>query len=295
MKKLDNTSAIVPYSGITLENIEFYKKNGFLIAEDLFSSDQIDDIKIETLNIFKGGRGLIEGLQKASEQDNEIDILRKYLCIHFPHKLSPVIYKYMSHNRMVNILKEIISPNVKSMQSMLFVKAPGKPGQSWHQDEYYIPTRDCSLTGAWIAIDDADIENGCIWVIPQTHNPAKIYSRKLYDGKEYGEHDIIDPTLFDHSKAIPVEVKSGAVVFFNGYLLHSSGRNHSKDRFRRALVYHYMSAESYLPWDQDGRLPLTNDMRDIVMVAGTDPYEHKGIEDLNKAYLRPDLQRIIKE
>ena len=55
-----------------------------------------------------------------------------------------------------------------------------------------------------------------------------------------------------------------------------------------------MSAESYLPWDQDGRLPLKADMRDIVMVAGSDPYEFKGIEDLSKAYLRPDFQTIIK-
>ncbi len=295
MKKINNPNAYIPSSGILPANVDFYKKNGFMIAEGLFSMAETEEIRAETLHIFQGGRGMIEGLQEAGSGETEFDILRKYLCIHFPHKLSPVICKYLSNNKITGILQEIISPNVKAMQSMLFVKAPGKPGQSWHQDEYYIPTRDCSLTGAWIAIDDADIGNGCIWVVPQSHKPAKIYSRTVYKGEEYGEHDIIDSTEFDESKAVPVEVKAGSVVFFNGYLLHSSGRNHSKDRFRRALVYHYMSAESYLPWDQDGRLPLQEDMRDIVMVAGTDPYEEKGIEDLNKAYLRPDFQTIIKK
>ena len=58
------------------------------------------------------------------------------------------------------------SKEIKSMQSMLFIKPAGKPGQAWHQDEYYIPTRDASLTGVWIALDDATIENGCLWVRP---------------------------------------------------------------------------------------------------------------------------------
>ena len=63
----------------------------------------------------------------------------------------------------------MIGPNVKAMQSMLFIKAEGKPGQAWHQDEYYIPTRDRSLTAAWIALDDATVENGCLWVLPGSH------------------------------------------------------------------------------------------------------------------------------
>ena len=56
--------------------------------------------------------------------------------------------------------------------------------------------------------------------------------------------------------------------------------------FRRALVNHYMSAESLLPWDWDGNIPLKEDMRDIVMVAGKDPYAYKGIDDLTKPFLR---------
>ncbi len=281
-------------SDVTPAHVAFYEQNGFLIAKDLFSAEEVQEIKDETLQLFRGERGLIEGLQEAAPGESEMDTLLKYLCIHFPHKLSPIIFKYLGHAEVAAVLQKIISPNVKAMQSMLFVKAPGKPGQSWHQDEYYIPTRDCSLTGAWIAIDDADGENGCLWVIPGSHRPAKICTRTQYEGDEYGEHDTVDPALFDESKAVPVEVKSGSVIFFNGYLLHSSRRNKSQVRFRRALVNHYMSAESYLPWDQDGKFPLKDDMRDIVMVAGEDPYAHKGIESLNQPYLRPDFQRIIK-
>jgi hypothetical protein len=54
--------------------------------------------------------------------------------------------------RLVPVLTQLIGPDVKAVQSMLFVKAGGKPGQAWHQDEYFIPTRDRSLTAAWTTI-----------------------------------------------------------------------------------------------------------------------------------------------
>src|SRR6185503_3967659 len=104
---------------------------------------------------------------------------------------------------------------------------------------------------------------------------------------EFAEPDTIDVSASE-ARAIPVEVKSGSIVFFNGYLLHSSRRNKTADCFRMALVNHYMSAESMLPWDQDKRLPPTDDLRDIVMVAGTDPYAWKGIVNANRPYLRAE-------
>ncbi|MBI4580777.1 MAG: hypothetical protein HY718_13805 [Planctomycetes bacterium] len=67
---------------------------------------------------------------------------------------------------------------------------------------------------------------------------------------------------------------------------YCSYRNRAAAGFRRALVNHYMSAESMLPWNWDGRLPMKEDMRDIVLVAGTDPHAHKGTESLTYPFLR---------
>ena len=73
--------------------------------------------------------------------------------------------------------------------------------------------------------------------------------------------------------AVPVEVKAGSIVFFNGYLLHRSLPNRAKSGYRRALVNHYMSAESLLPWKlpQEGEHMAIADFRDIVMVAWPRP------------------------
>jgi ectoine hydroxylase-related dioxygenase (phytanoyl-CoA dioxygenase family) len=275
---------------ITSAQINTYKETGYLVMPDLFSGSEIASLRNETAAIFRGKRGKVEGMIDVEEHTSDADVLKKYVAIHFPHKLSSVIYESLFHKGVLDVLTSIVGPNVKCMQSMLFVKGPGKAGQSWHQDEFYIPTRDKSLVGVWIAIDDASVENGCLWIIPG--RPGHIIRRVENNSNEYADVDTVDVTNYEKNK-IPVEVKSGSVVFFNGYTLHSSQRNKTDDCFRTALVNHYMSAESMLPWDQDGHLPPTEDLRDIVLVAGKDPYEWKGIEDANRPYLRPETL-IIK-
>jgi phytanoyl-CoA hydroxylase len=276
------------------DNVAFYKKHGFLVANELVSLDEINDLKKDTAKIFRGEYGTIDGMLPIEPNDTDDDILKKYVAIHFPHKLSPVIKEFLSHAKIVSILQDIVSPNVKCMQSMLFVKGPGKAGQSWHQDEYYIPTRDKSLIGVWIAIDDATIENGCLWIIPRSEKEAHIMPRISISSTEYADVDSIDVSGYSKEEILPVEVKKGSVVFFNGYTLHSSLRNKTNDCFRTALVNHYMSAESMLPWDQDGKLEHTEDCRDILMVAGTDPHAYKGTVSLNQPYLRPEVLNIKK-
>ncbi|TDW95919.1 phytanoyl-CoA dioxygenase family protein [Dinghuibacter silviterrae] len=282
---------IVLPSGLTKGNIEFYKKQGYLIAPDLLGPRDIQALKKEAVEIFKGNRGHVDGMTDVEGLPDD-EVLKKYVAVHFPHKLSSVIQGYLSHPFVVDILSGIVGPNVKCMQSMLFVKGPGKAGQAWHQDEFYIPTRDRSLVGAWIAIDDATIGNGCLWIIPGSQKTGVLFRRVPSDSGEYADVDTVDVSTYPKEMHLPVEVKSGSVIFFNGYTLHSSLRNKTADCFRMALVNHYMSAESLLPWDQDGKLPPTEDLRDILMVAGTDPYSWKGITDLNKPYLRPEVLKI---
>ncbi|SDS34488.1 Ectoine hydroxylase-related dioxygenase, phytanoyl-CoA dioxygenase (PhyH) family [Mucilaginibacter mallensis] len=275
-------------------NISFYKEYGYLVAEQLLTDDEINELRIETAEIFRGSRGHVEGMVDPGDLTND-EILKKYVAIHFPHKISEVIKAYLNHERVIDVLTKIVSPNVKCMQSMLFVKAPGKAGQAWHQDEYYIPTRDKSLIGVWIAIDNATIDNGCLWLIPGSNKLGYIMKRVPNSNDEYADVDTVDVSGFAKENIIPVEVKKGSVVFFNGYTLHSSLKNKTTDSFRTALVNHYMSAESMLPWDQDGKFEPTEDLRDIMIVSGEDPYAYKGISDMNKPYLRPETLKIKTE
>ena len=131
-----------------------------------------------------------------------------------------------------------------------------------------------SLTGVWVAIDDAMIDNGCLWVLPGSHGDGFIYPTTKHGDPQH--FDATPRAVIEHfgkyeydqmSGGIPVEVKSGDAVFFNGYTLHRSLLNVS-NRSRLSFANHYMSAKSMLPWNYDNRLDgYVRDARDIVMVS----------------------------
>jgi phytanoyl-CoA hydroxylase len=198
----------------------------------------------------------------------------------------------LSPPAVVDVLTQVIGPDVKAMQSMLFIKAEGKPGQAWHQDEKFIPTRDRSLTAAWIALDDATTENGCLWVLPGSHRPGVIYPDREHDDERFDCTVESYDFPYRDEDSIPVEIPAGAAVIFNGYLLHRSLPNRSRRGLRRSLANHYMSASSLLPWRRppEGQAMATTDYRDIVMIAGRDPYAWRGFEDIARPHVRPDRE-----
>lgn len=268
--------------------VEFYDKNGFLVLPEALGSEEVDAITAEAVRICRNEEGKVKGVESAPLELLDDDLLRQILCIHFPHKISKVMKDALAHPAVVRALTAIIGPDVKCMQSMLFIKAAGKPGQAWHQDEDYIPTRDRSLTGAWIALDDATIENGCLWVIPGSHRPGILWEQQWHGDRRFDCASESQDFPYTAADEVPVEVKRGSVVFFNGYLLHRSLPNRAQSGYRRALVNHYMNARSFLPWRYDDSLSMAmQDYRDIVMVAGTDPYLRKGISENASAFVRP--------
>lgn len=267
--------------------IQSFVEDGYFIAPGLVSQAELDELKADTLKIARGGYPC-ENLKALPDNFTDKDALESILCIHQPHFISDVMREYAQHPEICGILSQITAAHlpywdgsVKCMQSMLFVKPPGFQGQAWHQDEIYIPTRDRSLVGAWIAIDDATIENGCLWVVPGSHRNGYLFPQHPHNNPD--EFDFAPESFgFDESKEVAVEVKAGSVVFFNGYLLHRSRKNRSQI-YRRVLVSHYMNAWSLLPWFlKDGETPANADARTIIPVAGIDPYEWKGYEEESK-------------
>ena len=275
------------------EAASFFNENGFLVIENGFSLDQVEQLREEATKICRGERGGLKGMPPLRGDETDEEILRQVLCIHFPHKVSDLMFDNLKSEPFVDVLTKIVGPNVKCMQSMLFIKSAGKPGQAWHQDEVYIPTRDRSLVGGWIAMDDATVENGCLWVIPGSQKTGTMYFQEWHADPRFDCSHEAQGFPYTNDDAVPVEVKAGSIVFFNGYLLHRSLPNYASGGFRRSLVNHYMSAESLLPWHWGGAMdgPVSQlDHRDIIMVAGEDPYKFKGYTDVHGVHIRPDGQ-----
>ncbi len=277
-----------PYTGISEEHVAEYREKGYLVLDGAVSAEEIEELRRDTLAICRRHYGEIKGSEPPGPDESDEDLLARHLCIHFPHKVSPVMAKYITHPAIVDTLVNVIGPNVKCMQSMLFIKSAGMPGQAWHQDEGYIPTRDRSLAGAWIAIEDAHQDNGCLWVLPGSHKRGILWPQEQQNDPRFDCSSESIGFPYRDEDAVPVEVKAGAIVVFHGYLLHRSLPNRMASGLRRALVNHYMSAESLLPWfPKPGMHQAMLDRRDIVMVAGEDPYAWKGLEDIHRPHLRP--------
>jgi phytanoyl-CoA hydroxylase len=283
---------------LTEKQVRFYVDNGYLVVPELITTAEVEELRAEIVRVARG-KYPCEGIKPLPDEMSDAEAVKNILCIHQPHFVSPVILKYVKHPKICGILSQITAAHlpfwdgsVKCMQSMFFVKPPGFQGQAWHQDEIYIPTRDRSLIGAWIALDDATIENGCLYILPGSHRSGYLYPMRAHDNPD--EFDFAPESHgFDESTEVPVEVKAGSLVFFHGHLLHRSRKNRS-NIFRRVLVSHYMNAWSLLPWHYpkaDGKGPAEPvsrlDVRNVVHVAGVDPYAWKGYDTPPKSvYLR---------
>jgi phytanoyl-CoA hydroxylase len=275
-----------------IADVSRYHRDGYLVLEAALPPTEVQALREEAMRICRGELGAVEGVQRAGAEEPDELVVRRYLCIHFPHKLSEPMRRMLAHPAIIQALTQLIGPDIKAMQSMLFIKSEGKPGQAWHQDELFIPTRDRSLTAAWIALDDATVDNGCLWVLPGSHRPGVLYPDRDHDDPRFDcEVEAYDFPYHDDD-AVAVEVPAGSVVLFNGYLLHMSLPNTGRHGLRRALVNHYMSAQSLLPWmlPPPGVSMGRADHRDVVLVAGTDPYAYKGTADVMRPHVRPDGQ-----
>lgn len=273
------------------EQVRSYVEDGFLIVEDVITPEEREEILADIVKLVRGGYPC-PSLTPASDSMTDKEVMESFSGIMQPHIISPVITEYIKHKRICGMLSQLLGAHIpywdgsiKCMQSMVFVKPPGFPGQAWHQDELYIPTKDRSLCGAWIALDDATVENGCLWVIPGSHRSGYFYPQRKHD--RAGEWDWAPESYgFDDSGAVPAEVRTSGAVFFNGYILHGSYKNRS-NIYRRAIVNHYMNAWSLWGFNHEG------DSRRIVHAAGIDPYEWKGYElgSPENVWVRPIKQR----
>ena len=145
----------------------------------------------------------------------------------------------------------MLGPDLFCPNDLYFFKAPGTGRPiAWHQDSWYFNNtyessegsalEDTSI-GTWLAIDDANVKNGCLWGIAGSHLAGVVEHSEIGHGEDLPVRHSADVARFLKENEIPVEVSKGSLVFFNNALLHRSTPNHS-DTFRRAYVVHYMMA-----------------------------------------------------
>src|SRR5690606_26163367 len=131
-------------------------------------------------------------------------------------------------------------------QSMFYFKPPGARGQALHQDNLALrvsrgrPEGFATCVAAWIAVDAADADNGTLVIVPGTGHIELLCPDD--DDPEAARKRFIGGGLRvpEGHEELVVEMDAGDVLFFNGSLVHGSHANTTTDRFRRALIFHYV-------------------------------------------------------
>lgn len=138
------------------------------------------------------------------------------------------------------------------VQSMLIFKQPGIGGEvRWHQDASYLRSTPQRVAGLWLALEDADRDNGCLWMAPGAHQ-GPLRERYAVDWEvREGTLTTVDTTPWPAEDAVPVEVPAGSLVVFSDRMPHRSDTNRSA-RSRVALTLH--AHDRHATWCPDNWL-----------------------------------------
>lgn len=162
---------------------------------------------------------------------------------HGMHDADPVFNRFSRDARLASIARNAGLEEPRLYQSMYIFKQPEIGGEvHWHQDATFFQTEPVSVTTFWFALEDADQTNGCLWVAPGGHRSPLREQFVVRDGKAHLEK--IDATPWPSgASVIPLEVRAGTLVVFNGLLPHYSAPNRSAHS-RHAYTLHAVDARA---------------------------------------------------
>jgi ectoine hydroxylase-related dioxygenase (phytanoyl-CoA dioxygenase family) len=219
---------------VTEEHKRLYQENGYVVVESLFDQEEVARYRDHYMRLRRHGAypGDMVGADPASN-----DPLKRYPRMIHMHRWDDVSLSWMIEARINACLSGLLGREPYAVQTMLYFKPPGARGQALHQDNFYLKAQPGTCMAAWMALDDCDEANGCMQIVPGSHTWPLLCTVKADTSVSFT--DVTVP-LPDGVEAQPVLMRAGDVLFFNGALVHGSYPNVTTDRFRRALIGHYI-------------------------------------------------------
>ena len=175
------------------------------------------------------------------------------------HDLDPTFEKFSYRPELAGVAADIGLADALALQSMYIFKQPLIGGEvGCHQDSTFLYTEPMTVTGFWFAIEDATLQNGCLWAKPGGHHTTlrKLFKRAGTTDDNGTLFEELDPApLPSPSELVPLEVPAGTMVILHGLLPHWSDINRS-EKSRHAYSLHCISAAvEYPEWNWLRRSP----------------------------------------
>ena len=167
---------------------------------------------------------------------------------HALHDLDPVFHKFSRSQKVTQLAQAIGFADSLLLQSMYIFKQPNIGGEvTCHQDSTFLYTEPIDIIGLWFALEDATVENGCLWAIPGGHRQG-LKSRWVRTPENRMRFEIFDEEPWPEDQLVPLEVSKGSLILLHGLLPHRSFENRST-RSRHAYTLHLLGANANYPED----------------------------------------------
>jgi hypothetical protein len=224
---------------LSKEQIEFFNENGYLKPFRIF----------DEAGVLRNQQYLDELLAQIIAANDGRDAY----SINGYHLQCGGIWDLATNPQILDLVEDLLGPNFVCWGTHFFCKLPGDPrAVPWHQDASYWPFDRARTVTAWLAIDDADVENACMNVIPGTHQMGALKWRQA-SGPAVLHQQIEDVESL--GAPVPFELKAGEISLHADMLAHGSAPNLSYRR-RAGLTLRYTPVEvrAGSGWNRDAIL-----------------------------------------
>ncbi len=221
-------------------NAADYHAAGYCLFHEVLDAEEIRAVNAE-LDILV--RDMPETMVVYKDGANqEVPARPEYLTE--PHAGKAAWLELCRHPRILDAVEAVLGPDLILIMSHVISKRPGDGlPVAWHQDNtYWHSVQGTEVGTVWLALDDADLDNGCMQVIPCTHEGYPEMEKV-----STGENDLlgltveVTPDMVE--AAVPLEMKAGSLSIHDSYVLHGSEPNTS-DRRRAAYTMRYANART---------------------------------------------------
>ncbi|MEQ8207960.1 MAG: phytanoyl-CoA dioxygenase family protein [Woeseia sp.] len=289
------TSALPRYTApadgyLTDEMLAAYRTAGVLILEDFVSTSQCAELRNRALELVAdfdpaSVRSVFSTTDQTQLDDTYFidsgDKIRFFLesdafaadgqlrqakehCLnkmgHAMHDLDPLFERFSHTEKLAMLSDSLGKTDPAIIQSMYIFKPPRIGGEVvCHQDSTYLYTEPESCTGFWFALEDATVDNGCMYFIPGEHK-GSLKKRNFRLSATQLKTDTLDATPWPEERKLPAEAKAGALVIFDGRAPHLSGPNRSATS-RHAYTLHAIDKRCDYPSENWLQRPATLPLR----------------------------------
>ncbi len=214
---------------ITQQKIDFFEENGYLVIRNLINEETIVGYQ-KIYNDFISGKIDVGANRRDLKGEDKNSKSESITQIMVPSQHFPTLQDSAYYQKISQIVQTLMGDDMEIDFDMFINKLPQSNAITpWHQDcAYWIEMPDKRAVSAWMPLDEAKLDNGCMWYVPASHKlPMRKHASSAKNGALVCEGN--------ENEAVYIELKPGSVVLHHGATAHYS-RGNTTNSQRRAMI-----------------------------------------------------------